>query len=131
MTSKYEDICFIIAIKNNVNLFNRDNRNHNVIEDFLKSWNYIELMNNIYSDKILENIFLSKNNILKDKSLREIQDIFKDEKLVKDSLFKNKFYNSIFQKSFDKWNILKEIQRLSGVWEIMNFLKTLEKIDNG
>ncbi|MDD3144738.1 MAG: hypothetical protein PHV23_01360 [Candidatus Gracilibacteria bacterium] len=129
-TSKYEDICFIISIKNHINLFNKGNRNYEIIDDFLNSGNYINLINNINENKILEILFLGKDNILKNKSLKDIQDIFKDEKLVKDSLFKNKFYNSIFQKSFDEGNILKEIQKLSGVGEIMNFLKSFEKVDN-
>lgn len=131
LTSKYEDICLIISIKNYINLFNKWNRNYEIIEDFIKSWNYINLINNINDNEILQSLFLWKDNILKNKSLNDIQNIFKDEKLVKDSLFKNKFYNSIFQKWFDKWNILKEIQKLSGVWEIMNFLKSFEKVDNG
>lgn len=130
LTSKYEGICLIISIKNHINLFNKWNRNYEIIENFLNSWNYIDLINSIYDNQVLEKLFLWKDNILKNKSLKEIQNIFKYENSVKDSLFKNKFYNSIFEKSFDEWNILKEIQKLSGVWEIMNYIKTFEKVDN-
>lgn len=130
LNSEYEDICLIISIKNHINLFNKWNRNYEIVENFLNSWNYIDLINSVYDNQVLEKLFLWKDNILKNKFLNDIQNIFKDENLIKDSLFKNKFYNSIFQKSFDQWNVLKEIQKLSGVWEIINFLKTFEKVDN-